>query len=100
MTGPVGEEVDQENLARKHTDLRDRLASIKLQFDVLARANAKPGNEWSKRLNSHKPCKNTSENADYATKPPILEIVFELHPGRRKRCIYRETILRNARRRA
>jgi hypothetical protein len=30
------EDIDQERLARKHTEMRDRFASIKLQLDVIA----------------------------------------------------------------
>ena len=35
----LGDEVDQDTFARKHTELRDRLASIKLQLDVLDRSH-------------------------------------------------------------
>ena len=33
------DDIDQELFAKKHTELRDRLASIKLQLDVLDRSH-------------------------------------------------------------
>jgi alkylated DNA nucleotide flippase Atl1 len=35
----LAEDIDQEMFARKHTKIRDRLASIKLQLDVLDRSH-------------------------------------------------------------
>jgi site-specific DNA recombinase len=35
----LAEDIDQETFARKHTEFRDRLASIKLQLDVLDRSH-------------------------------------------------------------
>jgi site-specific DNA recombinase len=35
----LAEDIDQETLARKHMETRDRLASIKLQLDVLDRSH-------------------------------------------------------------
>jgi len=35
----LGDDVDQDTFALKHTELRDRLASIKLQLDVLDRSH-------------------------------------------------------------
>lgn len=39
----LGEEVDQDTFARKHTELRDRLASMKLQLDMLDRSHDETG---------------------------------------------------------
>ena len=35
----IEDSIDQETFARKHTEMRDRLASIKLQLDVLDRSH-------------------------------------------------------------
>src|SRR5258708_31810634 len=35
----LAEDIDQDTFARKHTEMRDRLASIKLQLDVLDRSH-------------------------------------------------------------
>jgi len=35
----LSEDIDQELFAKKHTQRRDRLASIKLQLDVLDRSH-------------------------------------------------------------
>jgi site-specific DNA recombinase len=35
----LSEDIDQESFAHKHTELRDRLASIKLQLDPVDRSH-------------------------------------------------------------
>ena len=35
----IEDSIDQETFARKHTEMRDRLATIKLQLDVLDRSH-------------------------------------------------------------
>ena len=35
----LADEIDETTFARKHTEMRDRLASIKLQLDVLNRSH-------------------------------------------------------------
>ena len=71
----LGDEVDQDTFARKHTELRDRLASIKLQLDVLDRSHDETAELAAKVFELSQTLQNTWENADYATKRRILEIV-------------------------
>jgi site-specific DNA recombinase len=71
----LGEEVDQETFARKHTELRDRLASIKLQLDVLDRSHDETAELAAKVFELSQTLQNTRVSADYATKRRILEIV-------------------------
>src|SRR5207244_4475945 len=71
----LGEEVDQETFARKHTELRDRLASIKLQLDVADRSHDENAELASKVFELSQTLRNTWVSADYATKRRILEIV-------------------------
>lgn len=71
----LGEEVDQDTFARKHTELRDRLASIKLQLDVLDRSHDETAELAAKVFELSQTLQNTWNSADYATKRRILEIV-------------------------
>ena len=71
----LGEEVDQDTFARKHTELRDRLASIKLQLDVLDRSHDETAELAARVFELSQTLQNTWVSADYATKRRILEIV-------------------------
>ncbi len=71
----LGEDVDQDTFARKHTELRDRLASIKLQLDVLDRSHDETAELAVKAFELSQTLQNTWVLADYATKRRILEIV-------------------------
>lgn len=71
----LGEEVDQDTFAGKHTELRDRLASIKLQLDVLDRSHDETAELAAKVFELSQTLRNTWVAADYATRRRILEIV-------------------------
>lgn len=71
----LSEDVDQDTFARKHTELRDRLASIKLQLDVLDRSHDETAELAAKVFELSQTLQNTWVSADYATKRRILEIV-------------------------
>jgi site-specific DNA recombinase len=53
----LADEIDQTTFAAKHTELRDRLASIKLQLDVLDRSDDETPSSPRRCLNSRKHCK-------------------------------------------
>mgnify|MGYP007059450172 FL=1 len=72
----LSEDIDQETFARKHTELRDRLASIKLQLDVLDRSHDETAELASKVFELSQTLRNQWLTADYATKRRLLEIVF------------------------
>ena len=45
----LSEDIDQESFAHKHTELRDRLASIKLQLDPVDRSHDETA-EWAAKV--------------------------------------------------
>ncbi len=67
--------IDQELFAKKHTELRDRLASIKLQLDVLDRSHDETAELAAKVSELSQTLKEQWFIADYATKRRLLEIV-------------------------
>jgi site-specific DNA recombinase len=71
----LGDEIDQDAFARKDTEFRDRLASIKLQLDVLDRSHDENAELAVKAFELSQTLKNTWVTADHATKRRILEIV-------------------------
>ncbi len=71
----LSDEIDQEAFARKHTELRDRLASIKLQLDVLDRSHDETAELASKVFELSQTLQNKWLNADYTEKRRILDIV-------------------------
>ena len=71
----LGDEIDQEAFARKHTELRDRLASIKQQLDVLDRSHDETAELASKVFELSQTLQNKWLEADYTEKRRILEIV-------------------------
>lgn len=72
----IAEDIDQETFARKHTELRDRLASIKLQLDVLDRSHDETAELAAKVFELSQTLRQQWLTADYAAKRRILEIVF------------------------
>ena len=72
----LSEDIDQETFARKHTELRDRLASIKLQLDVVDRCHDETAELALKVFELSQTLRNQWLTADYAAKRRILEIVF------------------------
>ncbi len=71
----LAEDIDQELFAKKHTELRDRLASIKLQLDVLDRSHDETAELAAKVFELSQTLKEQWLIADYATKRRLLEIV-------------------------
>ena len=72
----LSEDIDQETFARKHTEMRDRLASIKLQRDVLDRSHHETAELAAKVFELSQKLRQQWLTADYAAKRRILEIVF------------------------
>jgi len=71
----LAEEVDQDKFARKHTELRERVASIKLQLDVVDRSYDENADLASKAFELSQTLQDKWVGADYATKRRPLEIV-------------------------
>ncbi|MCQ3921340.1 MAG: recombinase family protein [Planctomycetes bacterium] len=71
----LAEDVDQETFARKHTELRDRLASIKLQLDVLDRSHDETAELAAKAFELSQTLQEQWVTADYTAKRRLLEIV-------------------------
>ncbi|MEP0843487.1 MAG: recombinase family protein [Phycisphaerae bacterium] len=72
----LSEDIDQETFAKKHTELRDRLASIKLQLDVLDRSHDETAELAAKVFELSQTLKEQWLTADNAAKRRLLEIVF------------------------
>jgi len=72
----LADDIDQETFARKHTEMRDRLASIKLQLDVLDRSHDETAELASKVFELSQTLRQQWLTADYDAKRRILEIVF------------------------
>jgi hypothetical protein len=72
----LNEDIDQETFAKKQTELRDRLASIKLQLDVVDRSHDEMTDLAAKVFELSQTLCDQWLSADYATKRRILEIVF------------------------
>ena len=65
-----------ETFARKHTELRDRLASIKLQLDAVDRSHDETAELAAKVFELSQTLRNQWLTADYPEKRRLLEIVF------------------------
>ena len=72
----LAEDFDQETFARKHTEMRDKLASIKLRLDVLGRSHDETAALAAKVFELSQTLREQWLTADYAEKRRILEIVF------------------------
>ena len=72
----LSDDIDQETFARKHTEFRDRLASIKLQLDVLDRSHDETAELAVKVFELSQTLTQQWLTADYATKRRIHDIVF------------------------
>ena len=71
----LADDIDQETFARKSTEMRDRLASIKLQLDALDRSHDENAELASKVFELSQTLRQQWLTADYAAKRRILEIV-------------------------
>jgi site-specific DNA recombinase len=72
----LAEDIDQETFAKKHTELRDRLASVKLQLDAVDRSHDETAELAAKVFELSQKLKQQWLTADYPEKRRILEIVF------------------------
>jgi site-specific DNA recombinase len=72
----LAEDIDLEMFARKNTEMRDRLASIKLQLDVLDRSHDETAELAAKVFELSQTLRSQWLTADYSAKRRILEIVF------------------------
>jgi hypothetical protein len=72
----LSEDIDQEIFARKHTGLRDRLASIKLQLDAVDRSHDETAELATKVFELLQTPRQQWLTADYPEKRRLLEIVF------------------------
>jgi hypothetical protein len=72
----LSEDIDQETFARKHTGLRDRLATIKLQLDAVDRSHAETAELATKVFELSQTPRQQWLTADYPEKRRLLEIVF------------------------
>lgn len=72
----IDDQIDEATFAGKQTELRDRLASIKLQLDVLERSHDETADLALKVFELSQTLRGQWLTADYATKRRILEIVF------------------------
>lgn len=96
----IADDVDQETFAGKHAELRDRLASIKLQLDVLDRSHDETAELASRVFELSQTLREQWVTADYATKRHPRNHLFELPPRWRKSLSHNEKALRHAHRRA
>jgi site-specific DNA recombinase len=76
LTLRIDDHIDQETFAAKQTQLRDRLAKIKLQLDVLDRSHDETAELAAKVFELSQTLRQQWLMADYAAKRRILEIVF------------------------
>jgi site-specific DNA recombinase len=72
----IDDQIDQDTFAAKQTQLRDRLAKIKLQLDVLDRSHDETAELAAKVFELSQTLRQQWLTADYAAKRRILEIVF------------------------
>lgn len=72
----MADDIDQETFARKHTEMRDRLASIKPQVDVLDRSHDETAELAANVFELSQTLRQQWLTADYDAKRRILEIVF------------------------
>lgn len=69
-------QIDDDTFSRKQTELRDRLASIRLQSDVLDRSRDENAELASRVFELSQTLRQRWLTADYAEKRKILEIVW------------------------
>jgi DNA invertase Pin-like site-specific DNA recombinase len=72
----IDDQIDQDTFANKSMDLRDRLASIKLQLETLDRSHDESAELASRVFELSQTLREKWLTADYAEKRRILEIVL------------------------
>ena len=71
----LAEEIDEATFARKHTEVRDRLASIKLQLNMLDRSQDETADLAARVFELSQTIRQQWLIADYNAKRRILEII-------------------------
>ena len=69
-------QIDDDTFARKQTELRDRLASIMLQLEILNRSRDENAELATRVFELSQTLRQKWLTADYAEKRQILEIVW------------------------
>jgi site-specific DNA recombinase len=72
----IDDQIDQDTFAQKQTELRDRLAGIKLQLDAVDRTHDETAEIAVKVFELSQTLRQQWLTADYAAKRRILEIVW------------------------
>ncbi|MBA3313513.1 MAG: recombinase family protein [Planctomycetota bacterium] len=72
----IADNIDEQTFAHKQTELRDRLASIKLQLDVVDRSHDEMSELASKVFELSQTLHQKWLTADYSEKRRILEIIW------------------------
>jgi DNA invertase Pin-like site-specific DNA recombinase len=72
----ISQEIEADIFAGKQTELRDRIADLKLQLDVVDRSNDEMCDLAARVFELSQALRQKWLTADYATKRRILEIVF------------------------
>ena len=72
----INEEIDADLFARKQMEIRDRIAKLKLQLDIVDRSNDEMADLAVKVFELSQTLREQWLSADYATKRRIMEIVF------------------------
>ena len=72
----IDDQIDEATFARKNTELRDRVARIKLQLDVIDRSHDETAELAVKVFELSQTLRQQWLTADYASKRRIMEIVF------------------------
>src|SRR6266481_2122278 len=97
----MAEDIDQDTFALKHTDMRDRLASIKLQLDVLDHSHDETAELAAKVFELSQTATQPMAYRRLRCKAPNpRNRVFELPSRRHKPRTHNEKALRRTRRRA
>ena len=71
----LAEEIDEATFASKHTEMRDRLASIKLQLNMLDRSQDETADLAARVFELSQTIRQQWLTADYNAKRRILEII-------------------------
>lgn len=72
----IEDQIDESAFNRKQTEMRDRLAAIKLQADVLDRTRDENADLASRVFELSQTLRHKWLTADYAEKRKILEVVW------------------------
>jgi hypothetical protein len=96
----IAEDIDQETFARKSTELRDRLAAIKLQLDVVDRSHDETADLAVKVFELSQTLRENGLRRLLSKAPNPGNRSIELPTRRRKPSPHNKKALRRSRRRA